>query len=213
MTTPCIMFIQTYFYRKSFTNKVKFTVVPIAVGVFLNSFYDVKFNLIGIIFATIGVIVTSLYQVWVGEKQSEFQVNSMQLLLYQAPLSASLLLFVIPIFERLPNPQTFITAWPLEVIFMVLFSGVIAFSVNLSIFWIIGNTSPVTYNMVGHLKFCLTLLGGYVLFHDSLQFLQVLGIFTTLAGIIAYTHFKMEERKKPVLPSAESSREEKTNLI
>lgn len=36
---------------------------------------------------------------WVGEKQKEFQVNSMQLLFYQAPLSALLLLFVVPIVE------------------------------------------------------------------------------------------------------------------
>lgn len=28
---------------------------------------------------------------------------------------------------------------------MVLLSGIIAFMVNLSIYWIIGNTSPVTY--------------------------------------------------------------------
>ena len=28
---------------------------------------------------------------------------------------------------------------------MTFFSGCVAFSVNLSIFWIIGNTSPVTY--------------------------------------------------------------------
>ena len=37
--------------------------IPIAVGVFLNSYYDVKFNIIGIVFASIGVFVTSLYQV------------------------------------------------------------------------------------------------------------------------------------------------------
>ena len=37
--------------------------IPITVGVYLNSYYDIKFNLVGIIFATIGVIVTSLYQV------------------------------------------------------------------------------------------------------------------------------------------------------
>jgi len=37
--------------------------IPIAIGVFLNSYYDVKFNIIGIIYASIGVFVTSLYQV------------------------------------------------------------------------------------------------------------------------------------------------------
>ena len=29
----------------------------------MNSYYDVKFNLVGIVYATFGVLVTSLYQV------------------------------------------------------------------------------------------------------------------------------------------------------
>lgn len=37
--------------------------VPITLGVMLNSYYDVRFNLLGIVFATLGVLVTSLYQV------------------------------------------------------------------------------------------------------------------------------------------------------
>ena len=36
---------------------------------------------------------------WISEKQKEFNVNSMQLLYYQAPLSASFLIVVIPFFE------------------------------------------------------------------------------------------------------------------
>lgn len=37
--------------------------MPITIGVILNSYYDVRFNLLGIVFATLGVLVTSLYQV------------------------------------------------------------------------------------------------------------------------------------------------------
>lgn len=37
--------------------------IPITLGVFLNSYYDVKFSFLGMIFAALGVIVTSLYQV------------------------------------------------------------------------------------------------------------------------------------------------------
>lgn len=37
--------------------------VPITIGVILNSYYDVRYNLLGIVFATLGVLVTSLYQV------------------------------------------------------------------------------------------------------------------------------------------------------
>lgn len=37
--------------------------IPIIIGVFLNSYYDVKFNILGIVYATVGVLVTSMYQV------------------------------------------------------------------------------------------------------------------------------------------------------
>lgn len=36
--------------------------------------------------------------------------------------------------------------------------------------------------MVGHLKFCLTLLGGFFLFSEHLEPLQVFGLLTTLSG-------------------------------
>ena len=40
-----------------------FIQIPIILGVFLNSYYDVKFNWVGTIYASLGVIVTSVYQV------------------------------------------------------------------------------------------------------------------------------------------------------
>ncbi|KAK3750667.1 hypothetical protein RRG08_023033 [Elysia crispata] len=202
LTTPCIIVIQTYFYGRKFSFNVKLTLIPITIGVFLNSVYDIKFNFIGIAFATTGVIITSLYQVWVGEKQSELQVNSMQLLYYQAPLSAFLLLFIIPFFEPLDAFHGVFFNWPLEALAAVTLSACVAFSVNLSIFWIIGNTSPVTYNMIGHLKFCMTLLGGFLLFHDPIQPLQLLGICSTVAGVVAYTHIKREEIRLKSLPTS-----------
>lgn len=40
-----------------------FSQIPIILGVLLNSYYDVKFNWVGTIYASLGVIVTSVYQV------------------------------------------------------------------------------------------------------------------------------------------------------
>ena len=37
--------------------------VPICLGVFLNSCFDIKFNIDGIIYASAGVVVTAFYQV------------------------------------------------------------------------------------------------------------------------------------------------------
>lgn len=39
-----------------------------------------------------------------------------------------------------------------------------------------------SYNMVGHCKFCLTLIGAFLLFHDSLQPLQVVGVSLAFSG-------------------------------
>lgn len=45
--------------------------------------------------------------------------------------------------------------------------------------------------MVGHSKFCLLLLGGSLIFHETLAINQVIGITLTLVGIILYAHVKV----------------------
>ncbi|XP_014818808.1 PREDICTED: solute carrier family 35 member E3-like [Calidris pugnax] len=140
-------------------------------------------------------IAKAMLSKWVGAKQHELQVNSMQLLYYQAPMSSAMLLFIIPFFEPVFGEGGIFGPWTLSAVIMVLLSGIIAFMVNLSIYWIIGNTSPVTYNMFGHFKFCITLLGGCLLFKDPLSVNQGLGILCTLLGILAYTHFKLSEQE------------------
>uniref|UniRef100_UPI00398F19F2 solute carrier family 35 member E3 isoform X2 n=1 Tax=Pristiophorus japonicus TaxID=55135 RepID=UPI00398F19F2 len=159
MTTPVIIVIQTVYYKKTFSSKIKLTL-------------------------------------WVGAKQHELQVNSMQLLYYQAPMSSAILMFAVPFFEPVIGEGGIFGNWSGTALMMVLLSGIIAFLVNLSIYWIIGNTSPVTYNMFGHFKFCITLLGGYILFQDPLSLNQGLGILCTLCGILSYTHFKLNEQEE-----------------
>lgn len=195
LTTPCVILMQMLFYKKRFGVLVKVTLIPITLGVIINFYYDIQFNVTGTVYATTGVIVTSLYQVMVNRKQREFQMDPMQLLYYQAPLSAIMLFFVVPFLE--PADQTLARSWALSDIIMVALSGVVAFFVNLTSYWIIGKTSPLTYNMVGHSKFCLLLLGGSVLFQETLAINQVIGITLTLLGIILYAHVKMKDSPTP----------------
>nr|KAF7408979.1 hypothetical protein H0235_013831 [Vespula pensylvanica] len=193
LTTPCIILMQILFYKKHFSILVKLTLIPIIIGVIMNFYYDIQFNVIGTVYATLGVFVTSLYQVLINRKQKEFQMDPMQLLYYQAPLSAIMLLVVVPLLE--PVEQTLSYNWTFWDIFMVVLSGVVAFFVNLTSYWIIGQTSPLTYNMVGHSKFCLLLLGGAIVFHETLAMNQVIGITLTLTGIILYAHVKMKDNQ------------------
>lgn len=50
--------------------------------------------------------------------------------------------------------------------------------------------------MVGHLKFCITLLGGILIFYDPVSANQLIGVGLTLLGITCYTHFKVQEQKQ-----------------
>jgi solute carrier family 35 protein E3 len=46
--------------------------------------------------------------------------------------------------------------------------------------------------MVGHIKFCLTMLGGVLLFEDPFLLNQVVGIVLTMLGVMAYAHVKVQ---------------------
>ncbi|XP_064475935.1 solute carrier family 35 member E3-like [Ornithodoros turicata] len=213
LTMPTIMIIQTCFYDKNFSTRVKLTLIPLALGVYLNTYFDIKFNILGTTFALIGVLTTSLYQVWVSEKQKEFQVNSMQLLFYQAPLSALLLACIVPFVEPPWAQDGFLNHhWSLPELGVVGLTGVVAFLINLSIYWILGNTSAITYNVLGHTKFLLTLVGGFVVFHDRVQFIQLVGIAFTFLGVYLYTRFKLEEQRKADLPVTSSEFSQKRSL-
>jgi solute carrier family 35, member E3 len=62
---------------------------------------------------------------------------------------------------------------------------------------IIGKTSPITYNVIGHLKSCLIILGGFVIFKYPPQEKQIVGIALTLVGIFWYTYLKNKPQKTP----------------
>mmetsp|Transcript_13971 Transcript_13971/g.23091 ORF Transcript_13971/g.23091 Transcript_13971/m.23091 type:complete len:365 (+) Transcript_13971:193-1287(+) len=216
MTTPVVMTIQYYVYHIRAENKIKMTLVPIIIGVSIATVTDFKLNAIGFIYAVLGVIVTSFYQVWVGTKQKELQVSSMQLLYYQAPLSAFMLLFVIPFLDNVRTGPDSLWHYKYSnmATFMILLSGFIAFLVNLSIFLVIGRTSPVTYNVLGHFKLTTIILGGFFLFGAPVDWRNIAGILLTLTGVFAYTHFKLEgERLSKEAAAANEAQQNALNKL
>merc|ERR1711892_84604 len=208
LTTPVIIFLNWRWYRKLTSKYVKLSLVPIFCGIFLNSMYDIKFSPIGTFWALAGVLTTAVYQILVHQKQKELGLDSMQLLSYQAPVSSLILVICLPVLE---NPfgegGLFTIEYSSETLGLVMLSTVAAFSVNFTIYWIIANTSPITYNFFGHFKFCSTMLGGYFIFHDSITLNQGFGIVLTLVGVFGYSRLKFLEngRAKQTLPLTHNS--------
>jgi len=180
LTTPTIVAIQFFFYRTSLSKSKILSLMPICLGVVLATVPSVEIDARGIFFGLAGIVSTSIYQVWVKTEQTRFLVTSQQLLLLQSPLSAFLLL---PFAEcELP---------PVASLVWISISSTLAFLVNLSIFLIIGNTSPLTYNVLGHAKLCVILFSGYTLFGEQCTILNLSGVLLALGGVVSYTHLSL----------------------
>jgi len=65
-------------------------------------------------------------------------------------------------------------------------TGVLAFGVNVSIFMVIGKTSAVTYNVLGHFKTCTLLSVDYLFFGRPFDIKNFTGIVITLCGTTSH---------------------------
>ena len=72
--------------------------------------------------------------------------------------------------------------------FFIVLSCLISVSVNFSTFLVIGKTSPVTYQVLGHLKTCLVLAFGYGLLRDPFSWRNILGILIAVVGMVLYSY-------------------------
>lgn len=120
----------------------------------------------------------------------------MQLLSYQAPLSAAILLPLVPLLDNYKAIWAYRPS--IGAVGAIGFSSLLALTVNVSTFMIIGRMSALTYNVAGQAKMCLILICGYVLFDSKkgLSLLNMTGVGIAISGVIAYSFVKMAENKR-----------------
>jgi solute carrier family 35 protein E3 len=190
MTTPTIVIIQWVMYKSRIPTIQIISLIPVCIGVILATVSSIDMNFIGSVFGTLGIISTSVYQIWVKTEQENLKCNSQQLLYYQSLLSGIILIVLIPFLEDVTGLIN--TQFSLTTLFWVFLSALLAFLVNLSIFLVIGKTSPISYNVLGHGKLCVILVSGYTLFGDSANAKNIMGVCMAVIGIVWYTHLKLQ---------------------
>jgi len=191
MTTPVIAVVQNVGYGVSLDNRLKLALVPVCAGVALATVNDVELNAAGMLFALCGLFSTSFYQIWVKTKQQDLGLNAYQLLYWQAPMSAVVVLFLVPMFDRVLGPEGLLAyKYSGQTVFWILVTAVLAFCVNLSINLVIGRTSPISYNVLGHFKLCVILFSGYLFFNEDMNIKKLCGTVLAFFGVVLYTHLK-----------------------
>jgi len=211
LTTPVIAVVQTLFYDAPLDNRLKISLIPVCVGVGLATVNDLELNPIGLTYAVLGLFSTSFYQIWVKTRQQDLGLNSYQLLYYQAPLSAVVVLCLVPVFDQIYGSEGLLEySYSIPALFDISLTAVLAFCVNISIYLVIGNTSPISYNVLGHFKLCVILLSGWLFFNEDMNPKKLFGTFLAFTGVVAYTTLKQYtenewNRNKNTPPAASSA--------
>ncbi|KUI60357.1 Solute carrier family 35 member E3 [Cytospora mali] len=190
LLTPCVALMNYVLYRQTLPANAIVALLPACAGVGMVSYYDslpaadasVKTTSgLGVVFAFTGIFASSLYTVWIASYHRKLQMSSMQLLFNQAPVSAFMLLYVIPFVDTFPVWST---------------SGGFASLINISQFFIIAQTGPVSSTVVGHVKTCSIVALGWATSGRAIGDKSVLGVFIAIGGIIAYSVVMLKEKKK-----------------
>eukprot|EP00198_Chlamydomonas_reinhardtii_P013748 XP_001703085.1 solute carrier protein [Chlamydomonas reinhardtii] len=159
---PTVMLLDFVLFRKMQTWRIMASVAVVCVGVTAATVTDhvAISNVVGLGVGLASVVVTALYQIWAGSKQKELQANSSQLLLAYTPQTSPNLPFLAP------HPCTYVPLNNLlscacclllqnkltRSVSAIVISALLGILVSLSTFLVIGATSSLTYNIVGHFK-------------------------------------------------------------
>ncbi|OHT11308.1 phosphate translocator protein [Tritrichomonas foetus] len=197
----CIPYMIVYNMVAKNQRYTNFELISLAVlisGVGIFSVSDVELNVVGTIYAAIAVLSTAHNQMLTGSFQAEYHLNGPELQLAVIPFE--FILGVLCSFG-LEGKSFFAENLDSYTIWLMAGTCVFAVGVNVATFGLIGKTSSVTYQVVGHLKTVLLLIFGYILFPSkwestSQMIRAMVGICTALAGVFMYTKARLDIQKK-----------------
>lgn len=202
LITPMVMAVNYVVYSEGTTKAVKTAVLVMLVGVTMATVSDVDVTFLGFVIGLVAVVASAQYQILIGKTQKSLDASANQLLVSYTPYVVVLLAAITPMDKMLltEEQQTNIGTYSqwlqhygtMDAILTILLSGCCGLLVSLSTFLMIGATSALTYNIVGHLKTITILAMGVLVFGDSVSEKKVLGIAMALGGVIWYSKIKLD---------------------
>lgn len=202
---PITLVINYFLLGITTTLKIKLALGVLLGGVGVATVSDVSLNPLGMFFGLLAVLSTALFQIWQGSKQREFGYSGAQLQSAVAPWQAAVSLVTALATEtwcvngvaRCDSATDFLftSSKRNKTVHLIFGTCMLALLVNFSSFGLIGNTSPTTFQVVGHAKTCLVLLGGFLLFPITMSteelYYNIAGVSVAMVGVVLYGHVKM----------------------
>lgn len=125
-----------------------------------------------------------------GEK-----LNSMNLLLYMAPIAVVLLLPATLIMEKNVVGITIALARDdFRIVWYLLFNSALAYLVNLTNFLVTNHTSALTLQVLGNAKGAVAVVVSILIFKNPVSVTGMLGYSLTVCGVILYSEAKKRNK-------------------
>uniref|UniRef100_A0A0D6R3L0 Sugar phosphate transporter domain-containing protein n=1 Tax=Araucaria cunninghamii TaxID=56994 RepID=A0A0D6R3L0_ARACU len=169
------------------------TLVPVVAGVIIASGGEPSFHLYGFIMCILATAARALKTVLQGillSSEGE-KLNSMNLLLYMAPIAVVLLLPATLILE--PNVLGIAVALArqdMRIVYYLLFNSALAYCVNLTNFLVTKHTSALTLQVLGNAKGAVAVVVSILLFKNPVSVTGMFGYTMTVCGVILYSEAK-----------------------
>jgi len=109
------------------------------------------------------------------------------------------MLILCPFFDDIDGLRRYMFTTP--TLLRISLSCFFALGVNISNYLVLGKTSPLTYQVLGHLKTVLILVLGFLMFGKEVNMRNLMGIFVAMLGVIAYTEVKRRSPSPSLSPS------------
>ncbi|KAK9755693.1 hypothetical protein RND81_01G043500 [Saponaria officinalis] len=197
-TTP--FFTAVFAYLMTFKKEgmlTYLTLVPVVTGVIIASGGEPMFNLFGFIMCISATAARALKTVLQGILLSseEEKLNSMNLLMYMAPIAVVCLIPAALIMEN--NVVGITVALAREdskILWYLLFNSSLAYFVNLTNFLVTKHTSALTLQVLGNAKGAVAVVVSILIFRNPVSVTGMLGYCLTIIGVILYSEAKKRNK-------------------
>ncbi|KAK9734789.1 hypothetical protein RND81_04G163100 [Saponaria officinalis] len=198
-TTPFFTAIFAYlmtFKREGWVTYV--TLIPVVTGVIIASGGEPLFNLFGFIMCISATAARALKTVLQGillSSEGE-KLNSMNLLMYMAPIAVVCLIPAALIMEKnVVGITVALAREDAKILWYLLFNSCLAYFVNLTNFLVTKHTSALTLQVLGNAKGAVAVVVSILIFRNPVSVTGMLGYCLTIIGVILYSEAK--KRNKP----------------
>lgn len=201
-TIPVMIVVNYLYYHKVEKPRTLFALSLLLFGLYYFSVNDVQFNIVGCIWAFVAVLCTVASQTYNNFLQRSYNVGGISLQHATSWPQTVLVLITAIILENLDGDTPFDKTYNAREIIVILLTGVISVSVNVSAFAFIGKTSAVTYQVVGHAKTLIIFIIGLILFPPTVhepsekRIRKLVGLAFGMIGTVLYTVFQMMDKKE-----------------